>query len=52
MKFQWGKAIITFIIGIIISFIIGGIYNDGSFMVAAAICYVGAVIVGIFGKNN
>lgn len=52
MKFYWGKAIITFIVGFIISFIIGSFFGDGGAMAAVAVCYVGAIIVGIFGKNN
>lgn len=52
MNFSWGKAIITFIIGITLSFIVGGIYNDSGYMVAVAVCYVGAIIIGILGNNN
>ena len=52
MKFCWGKAIATFIIGFIISFIVGGLFNDGGAMAGTAVCYVGAIIVGIFGEKK
>lgn len=52
MKFNWNKAILTFFLGIIISFTVGRIYNDSGYMVAVAVCYVGATIIGELDKNN
>lgn len=52
MNFNWGKAIITFIIGFIISFFIGALFNDGGIASMTAICYVGAIIVGLFSKKQ
>ena len=52
MKFNWIKATITFFLGLILSLIIGGIFNDGGMASATAACYVGAIIVGIFSKKE
>lgn len=52
MSFNWIKAIFTFIFGFIISFTMGALFNDGNMASMTAICYVGAIIVGLFSKNN
>ncbi|MCB2291708.1 hypothetical protein LGK97_18510 [Clostridium sp. CS001] len=45
---SFGKAIIAFIIGIILSFGIGSLFSDSGVAVMTAVCYVGAIIVGLF----
>lgn len=52
MQFSFGKAIVTFIIGFIISFSVGDLFNNGGLASMTAVCYVGAVIVGLFAKKN
>ncbi len=50
MKFNYGKAIVTFIIGFILSMAIGIAFNDGELATMTAVCYVGAIVVGTFTK--
>lgn len=52
MKFKIDEAILTFFIGFIISFAIGNFFADSNLAIAAAVCYVAAIIVGIFGKSS
>ena len=52
MNFNWLKAISTFIIGFILSFTIGALFNDGGMASMTAVCYVGAIIVGLFSKKG
>lgn len=52
MKFYWGKAIITFIVGFILAFTVADLFGDVGAMTPTAVCYVGAIIVGIFSKNK
>lgn len=46
MKFNYGRAILTFVVGFIISFIVGSSFNDAGIGIMTAICYVGAIIAG------
>lgn len=45
---NFGKAIITFIIGMILSCIVGVTFNDGGLATATAVCYLGAIMVWLF----
>lgn len=42
------KSILTFIIGVVLSFITGAVFNDGLIAITTAICYVSAIVVGIY----
>lgn len=46
MNFNYTRAILTFFIGFIISFIVGSFFNDGGAATMTAVCYVGAIITG------
>lgn len=47
MNFNYGKAILTFVVGFIISFLVGSFFNDVGVGIMTAICYVGAIIAGV-----
>ena len=46
MDFKYGKAILTFIMGFILSFIVVSIFEDTDLGIITAVCYVGAIISG------
>ena len=53
MYFGFGIAFLTFIIGLFISIIVGGFFDDGGVASATAICYAIAIYVGMdSGKNK
>ena len=47
MNFNYGKAILTFVVGFIISFIVGSIFEDSGIAIMTAVCYVGAIVSGV-----
>lgn len=46
MKLNYTRAILIFLIGFIISFIVGVIFDDGGIATMTAVCYIGAIIAG------
>lgn len=46
MSFDYKKGILTFILGLIISFFVVSFFEDTVLGVITAICYVGAIIFG------
>lgn len=51
MEFNYTRAIITFFIGFIISFIVGSFFEDIGLSIMTAICYLGAIISGSESKK-
>lgn len=45
MKIYFKKAILIFIVGYLISFIGGAIWDSGELAIMTAICYIGAIFV-------
>lgn len=45
MDLNYGKAILIFIPGYLVSWLSGALWNSGEMAVVTAICYIGALIV-------
>ncbi len=52
MQFSWDKAVAAFIMGFIFSLAAGIIFQDSGIASMTAVCYVGAIIVGLFSKKS
>ena len=50
MNFDYGKAILTFVVGFIISIIVGSIVEDAGIAIMTAVCYVAAIVAGAYIK--
>ncbi len=52
MKFKYGKAIYTFIVGFIISIVVAIVFESPEMGIITSVCYVGAVLVGLFSDRD
>lgn len=42
---RWDIWIVVFIVGVILSFGVGWIFNDGGAVAAMAVCFIGSLLV-------
>lgn len=48
----FGKGLITFFIGVVITFSAAVMFNDGGFAAGVAVCYLAAVQVSLHDSNS